>query len=133
MTGTDVARVKPDGTINQYDVSNVTSPVGITSDPTSGDLWMTMNGALAHFAPSSAGAGSTVAGTEVPVVDITAANDLVFGPDHNIWTAVAGNVLKLTPGGASTKIPVTNLSPKGITAAPTATSTSVTSMARSFR
>jgi streptogramin lyase len=51
VTGTDVARVKPDGTVNQYDVSNVTSPVGITSDPTTGDLWMTMSGALVHFSP----------------------------------------------------------------------------------
>jgi virginiamycin B lyase len=115
VAATDVARVKPDGTINQYDVTNLTSPVGITSDPTSGDLWMTMNGALVHFSPSSAGAGSTVAGTAVPVVAITAANDLVFGPDHNIWTAVAGNVLKITPAGVSTPIPVTGLAPKGIT------------------
>lgn len=112
---TDVARVKPDGTINQYDITNVTSPVGITSDPTTGDLWMTMNGGLAHFSPSSAGAGSTIVGTAVPVGDVTAANDLVFGPDHNIWTAVAGDVLRITPAGVSTKIPVTNLSPKGIT------------------
>jgi virginiamycin B lyase len=115
VTGTEVARVKPDGTINQYDIPTVTGLVGITSDPTSGDLWMTMSGALVHFSPSSAGAGPTITGTTVPVVAITAANDLVFGPDHNIWTAVAGNVLKITPAGVSTPIPVTGLSPKGIT------------------
>ena len=115
MTGTEVARVKPDGTVNQYDVSNVAGPVGITSDPTSGDIWMTSNMALGHFSPSSAGAGPALTGTAVPVADITAANNLVFGPDGNIWTAVNGNVLKITPGGVSTKVPVTNLSPKGIT------------------
>ena len=76
---------------------------------------MTSNMALGHFSPSSAGAGPALTGTAVPVADITAANDLVFGPDGNIWTAVAGNVLKITPGGVSTKVPVTNLSPKGIT------------------
>jgi virginiamycin B lyase len=115
VTGTEVARVKPDGTINQYDVSNVAGPVGITSDPTSGDIWMTSNMALGHFSPSSAGAGPALTGTAVPVADITAANDLVFGPDGNIWTAVNGNVLRITPAGVSTKIAVTNLSPRGIT------------------
>jgi virginiamycin B lyase len=115
VAGTNVARVKPDGTINQYDVTNATSPVGITSDPTTGDLWMTMSMALVHFSPSSAGAGPMIAGTAIPVTDLTSANDLVFGPDHNIWTAVAGNVLKITPAGLSTKIPVSSLSPKGIT------------------
>jgi streptogramin lyase len=112
---TNVARVKPDGTNNQYDVTNATSPVGITSDPTTGDLWMTMTGALVHFSPSSAGAGPTITGTAVPVGAITSANDLVFGPDHNIWTAVAGDVLKITPAAGSTPIPVTGLAPKGIT------------------
>jgi virginiamycin B lyase len=112
---TDVARVKPDGTINQYDVTNVANPIGITSDPTTGDLWMTVTNGLAHFSPSSAGAGSTITGTAVAVGAITSANDLVFGPDHNIWTAVAGDVLKITPAGVSTAIPVTGLSPKGIT------------------
>jgi virginiamycin B lyase len=115
VTGTEVARVKPDGTINQYDVSNVAGPVGITSDPTSGDIWMTSTMALGHFSPSSAGAGPALTGTAVPVADITAANDLVFGPDGNIWTAVNGNVLRITPAGVSTKIAVTNLSPRGIT------------------
>jgi hypothetical protein len=115
VTGTEVARVKPDGTINQYDVLNVTGPVGITSDPTSGDIWVTTNMALGHFSPSSAGAGPTLTGTAVPVADITAANDLVFGPDGNIWTAVNGNVLRITRAGVSTKSPVANLSPKGIT------------------
>jgi virginiamycin B lyase len=115
ITGTDVARVKPDGTINQYDIPGVTGLVGITSDLTSGDLWMTMSAALVHFSPSSAGAGPTIAGTTVPVLAITSANDLVFGPDHNIWTAVAGDVLKITPAGVSTPFAVTGLSPKGIT------------------
>jgi streptogramin lyase len=115
VTGTEVARVQPDGTINQYDIPTVTGLVGITSDPTTGDLWMTMTGALVHFSPSSAGAGPTITGTTVPVAAITSANDLVFGPDHNIWTAVAGDVLKITPAGVSTPIPVTGLSPKGIT------------------
>jgi virginiamycin B lyase len=115
MTGTNVARVKPDGTINQYAVSNATTPIGITSDPTTGDLWMTVAMGLAHFSPSSAGAGLTITGTAVSVPAITSANDLVFGPDRNIWTAVAGNVLKITPGGVSTPIPVTGLAPRGIT------------------
>jgi len=115
VAATEVARVKPDGTINQYDITNVTGPVGITSDPATGDLWVTTSMALGHFSPSSAGAGSTITGTAVPVTDITTANDLVFGPDDNIWTGVAGNVLKITRAGASTKIPVTGLSPKGIT------------------
>jgi streptogramin lyase len=53
ITGTDVARVKPDGTINQYDIPALTSaPVGITSDSTTGDVWMTMTMALVHFSPS---------------------------------------------------------------------------------
>jgi virginiamycin B lyase len=115
VTGTDLARVKPDGTINQYALTNVTGPVGITSDPTTGDIWMTAPMALGHFSPSAVGTGPSIADTAVPVTDITAANDLVFGPDHNIWTAVAGDVLKITPAGVSTPIPVTGLSPKGIT------------------
>lgn len=109
--GNDVIRVKPDGTVDQFDVSNLTAPVVITSGP-GGDIWVGEGGALVHFSP----ANPTV-GTRLPVAGIVDPRGLVVGSDGNLWTDSGSDVIRVTPAGTATAFPVATASLQGMKAA----------------
>src|SRR5215212_10146306 len=47
----NIARVRPDGTVDSFTSPAIVSPVGIVAGP-DGQLWVTESNSVAHFSPS---------------------------------------------------------------------------------
>ncbi len=107
----DVARVRPDGTVTEFDLPGVAGPTGVTTGP-DGNLWLTVAGAVARVPPLDPGATTTFA---IPGL---VPREIVTGPDGNLWTTNGDRVLRIPPGNpaAATSFVVPDLDPRGIAA-----------------
>lgn len=84
----NIARVRPDGTVDRFTSAAIVSPIGIVGGP-DGQLWVTENNAVVHFSPSDPSAARRV--------DITGltANAIAVGPDSNLWTASGDSLYRI--------------------------------------
>ncbi|HEU4702117.1 MAG TPA: hypothetical protein VFS37_06500 [Conexibacter sp.] len=87
----NIARVRPDGTVDRFTSAEIVNPVGIVAGP-DGELWVSQSGSVAHFPPSDP--------TRARRVDITglAANRIVVGPDGALWTGSNDRFVRITTG-----------------------------------
>ncbi len=108
--GSKVARVKPDGTVDEFDLAPVTSARGITGGP-DGNLWVTAAGSVLKVPPAA-----PLTYTATALADITAPQAIATGPDGNLWTASAAKVLKIPPAApaTATTFPVAGLDARDI-------------------
>lgn len=104
----DVARITPGGTVTEFEVSGVGSPVGITAGP-DGNLWVTQAGGVVRFSPAA-----PETGTPFAVAAIADARRITAGPDGNLWTASGDNVVRITPAGVAKAFPVAGMGARGI-------------------
>jgi virginiamycin B lyase len=86
----NIARVRPDGTVDRFTSAAIVSPIGIVAGP-DGQLWVTENGAVAHFSPSDPSAARRV---DIPGL---VANGIAAGPDGNLWTASGDSLYRIGP------------------------------------
>ena len=87
----DLARIKPNGKVKEYDPANVSNPIGITTGP-DGLLWVTQSGGVASFSPEDPDAA-----VDYAVNDIVDARPIVTGPDDNLWTISGENAIRIDP------------------------------------
>jgi streptogramin lyase len=109
--GKDVARIAPDGKVDEFELEGVAAPTGIGVDP-EGRVWVTQGGGVASFLPSDP------KGTSKPtaIADVKDPASIVAGPDGQMWVATEGKVVHFPPAkpAESKSIPVAGLSPKDI-------------------
>lgn len=106
----NIARVRPDGTVDRFTSAAIANPVGIVAG-LDGQLWVTEPSAVAHFSPSDP--------TRARRVDIAGLvpNRIVLGPDRNLWTGSADRFVRITTGGTVVQFAGTGLvSARGIAA-----------------
>jgi streptogramin lyase len=87
----DVVRVTPQGATTEFDLPDVTFPVGITAGP-DGDLWVTQINGVASFPPSNPSAAEDFA-----IGAIGGARAITVGPDGNLWTASDDQLVRIPP------------------------------------
>jgi streptogramin lyase len=75
----NIARVRPDGTIDRFTSAAIVSPVGIVAGP-DGQMWVTEGNAIAHFSPADPSAAR-----RVDVAGL-APHRIVVGADGALWT-----------------------------------------------
>jgi len=75
----NIARVRPDGTVDRFTSAAIVSPIGIVAGP-DGQLWVTEGSAVAHFSPTDPSGAR-----RVDIVGL-APNRIVVGPDGALWT-----------------------------------------------
>jgi streptogramin lyase len=108
----EFGRIKPDGTVDEYDTPGDVSVIGITSGP-GGHLWMTASNAIVEVDPAN-----PTAGVAHGPIDITQPETIVVGPDGNLWTAGADKIFKIgTNGNEITHYTVSGLLARGIASA----------------
>lgn len=90
-TGKDVARITPDGLVEEFDAAAITGAVGITAGP-DGNLWVTQSGGVARFSPEDPAAAQFF-----PVADIADPRAITVGPDGNLWTGSNDKVVRIPP------------------------------------
>jgi streptogramin lyase len=88
----DVARVRPNGAVTEFDVANLDGSVGITAGPDN-RLWVTRpNTKVAAFPPASpAGA------EEFTIADLADPRGITAGPDDNLWAASGEKAIRIPP------------------------------------
>jgi virginiamycin B lyase len=106
----NIARVRPDGTVDSFTSAAIVSPIGIVAGP-DGQLWVTESNAVAHFSPSD-----PATARRVDIVGLTA-NRIVVGPDSTLWTGSTDAVVRIRTDETFTSFRPTGLqSAKGIAA-----------------
>jgi len=85
----DLARIKPNGKVKEFNPVNVTNPVGIASGP-GGTLWVTQANGVAVFDPEDPDAAE-----KFTINDIVDPRPIVRGPDGNMWTISGENVIRI--------------------------------------
>ncbi|HKG02773.1 MAG TPA: hypothetical protein VKB03_06300 [Conexibacter sp.] len=84
----NIARVRPDGTVDRFTSAAIVSPIGIVAGP-DGQLWVTESGAVAHFSPSD-----PTAARRFDIAGL-APNRIVVGPDGALWTGSADRFVRI--------------------------------------
>ncbi len=109
--GNAVARITPDGQVNEFKVEGAVAPSGIAPGP-EGRLWLTLNGAVVSFLPSE----PATSGEETTIADIKSGASIVAGPDGQMWVATEKAVVHFDPSdpGKAQTIEVPELNPKDI-------------------
>ncbi len=110
----DVARVTPAGVVIEFDVANVSNPVGIAAGP-DGNLWVTQSGGVASFAPAD-----PTNATATPIASLADPRAITPGPDGNLWTASGDQVYEVPPANPAgfQHFAVTGMGARGISAGP---------------
>ena len=105
-----LARVKPDGTVNEFDLTGINDAKGVTAGP-DGNLWVTAGATLVRVPPANPAGQKTFA-----VLDITDPRGITTGPDGNLWTASGDKVLRIPPATptAGTTFTVSGMSARDI-------------------
>lgn len=104
----NIARVRPDGTVDRFTSAAIVSPIGIVAGP-DGQLWITQSGSVAHFSASDPSSARRV--------DIAglAAHRIVVGADGALWTGSNDRFVRITTGEAVVEFASTGLvSARGI-------------------
>ncbi|HEV7775036.1 MAG TPA: hypothetical protein VGO48_17285 [Conexibacter sp.] len=91
----NIARIRPDGTVDRFTSAAIVSPIGIVAGP-DGQLWVTESNAVAHFSPSDPSAAR-----RVDIVGLNA-NGIAVGSDGNLWTASNDSVFRIRTDERST-------------------------------
>lgn len=112
--GKDVARITPEGQIQEFDLEGVESDAeGIAPGP-DGNLWVPTINEVTRFSPSDP-EGSDKAFT---LTGIAAGGQIVAGPDGNMWVASNNSLVQFSPGDPEgtdqTIVPEGGLAPKDI-------------------
>lgn len=107
---TDIARIGPDGSVEEFDVAALANAKGITADA-DGRMWVTKASAVARFDPANpAGAQN------FPAADVNA-QAITLGSDGNLWTGGTDVAVKIDPAsGGATPVTATGLSARGVAA-----------------
>jgi streptogramin lyase len=107
----DVAKVKPDGSFEEFELEGIEGASGIALGP-EGRMWVTQINKVASFDVSNPKA-STKATT---IATVTANNPIVAGPDGQMWVAATENVVHFSPADPTKNgtFNVPNLAPKDI-------------------
>lgn len=84
----NIARVRPDGTVDRFTSAAISNPVGIVAGP-DGQLWVTETNAVAHFSPSDPSAAR-----RVDIAGLAPAG-IAVGPDRNLWTASNDSLFRI--------------------------------------
>jgi streptogramin lyase len=92
----NIARVRPDGTVDRFTAAAIVNPVGIVAG-LDGQLWVTQTGSVAHFAP-----GDPAAARRVDVTGLVA-HRIVVGADGNLWTGSNDRFVRVTTAGVVTQ------------------------------
>jgi virginiamycin B lyase len=87
----DVARITPEGAVQEFDLPDIAGPVGIASQ--GGRLWVTRTNGVASFAPGS----PTTTDEAFTSATMTDARGITRGPDGNLWAVSGANVVKIVP------------------------------------
>lgn len=105
-----VARVRPDGSITEFDLTGVSNPKGITNGP-DGNLWVTASQSITKVPPANPAAFTTTA-----VAAIAQPQGITTGPDGNLWTTSVSDVIRINlPEPLTvTTFPVTGLDARDI-------------------
>lgn len=98
----NIARVRPDGTVDSFTSAAIVNPIGIVAGP-DGQLWVTESNAVVHFSPSD-----PTAARRIDLIAL-APNRIVVGPDGKLWTASNSLVVRI---GADERVDV--FSPAGL-------------------
>src|SRR3954470_22137226 len=108
----EFGRIKPDGTVTEYDTPADHSVIGITAGM-DGNLWMTSP----SFGVIRVNPANPTAGTAFPILNLVQAQTIVAGPDGNLWTGSGDKIFKVgTDGGEKDHYTVIGLSARGIAA-----------------
>jgi streptogramin lyase len=109
--GKDVARVSPNGTVEEFELEGVSTPTGIGVDG-EGKLWVTQGGGVASFLPSDPKGTSKA----TAIADVKDPASIVHGPDGNMWVATEGKVVVFVASNPTINktIPIAGLAPKDI-------------------
>lgn len=107
-SGSELAKIAPDGTVTEYDNARLRSPVGVTAGP-DGNLWFTQAGEVVRVSPAA-----PTDGTVFPAPAIGQPQEIVTGPDGNLWTASLDNALRITPAGSVRQFLISGMQARGI-------------------
>ncbi|HYQ79201.1 MAG TPA: hypothetical protein VEP91_08885 [Solirubrobacterales bacterium] len=112
--GKDVARIAPDGQIQEFDLEGVENDAeGIAPGP-DGNLWVPTINEVTRFSPGDP-EGTDKAFT---LTGIAAGGQIVAGPDDNMWVASNNSLVHFSPGDPENTEVATliegNLAPKDI-------------------
>jgi virginiamycin B lyase len=112
--GNDLARITPQGTVTEFNPTDVTSPVGIAAGD-DGNLWVTQAGGVAKVPPADPDSA-----TKSAIVAIADPRGITAGPDGNLWAASGDKVLRIPPGDPAnpTEFTIAGLGARGISAGP---------------
>jgi len=88
--GNDIARIKPNGKVKEYDAAKIDDPVGIASGPGK-TLWVTQPNGIAVFDPKDPDSAE-----DYTINDIADPRAIVKGPDGNMWTVSGQNVIEIS-------------------------------------
>lgn len=113
-TGKDVARISPDGQIQEFDIEGVEHDAeGIAPGP-DGNLWVPTINNVTRFSPGDP-EGSDKSFT---LLGINGGGQIIAGPDGNMWVASSNSLVHFSPsdppGTEVSTLVEGNLSPKDI-------------------
>ena len=110
--GNTLARIRPNGTVNEFAPLDVINPIGIGAGP-DGNLWLTRNGGVIKVPP-----GDPNAAAATDIGDIGDPREIVAGPGGRLWTASGDKLVSFLPGdpGGSDSDTITGMAARGITA-----------------
>mgnify|MGYP001030715542 FL=1 len=110
--GNDIARVRPNGTVAEFDLA--VSPVGIEIGP-DGNVWVTHANGVTKVNPANPSDNTTYT---IPA--IAQPQEITKGPGRKLWTASGDKLISFKPGnpaGFAAKDLGANTSARGIAAA----------------
>jgi streptogramin lyase len=107
----DVAKVKPDGSFEEFALKEIESASGIAIGPEQ-RMWVTATNKVSSFDVGDPKGSSQT----FTINDVTAQNPIVAGPDGQMWVGASDNVVHFNPADPSKNgsIPVAELKPKDI-------------------
>jgi sugar lactone lactonase YvrE len=105
----DVAKVKPDGSFEEFELDNLEGVSGIAMGPEH-RMWVTSINQVSSFDVADP-KGSTETTT---IAEVTSDNPIVAGPDGQMWVAAKDGVVHFPPASPNAHgfVPVAELSPK---------------------
>jgi streptogramin lyase len=107
----NVAKITPEGAVEEFDLPEVEFPSGITGGP-DGMVWVTETNHVVEFSPSNP-TGTT---NRTQINDIATSHSIVTGPDGNLWVATKDNLIKVPPDAPDSfqAFEIAGLEPKDI-------------------
>ncbi len=107
----DVAKIKPDGSFEEFELEGVEGASGIAVGPEQ-KMWVTQINKVASFEVADPKKTTHV----FTINDVTSDNPIVAGPDGQMWVGASENIVHFKPSEPekAQSIPANELSPKDI-------------------